>query len=128
MDHELISRKTRTEFREFFVGSTLREIQDEFDSARIPCDLGYSPTVSGQRRSLVEQYYHSLNFKNPYDVKRILVVFENALIAVANRQPAYGQAPSDCKSQNTATVERLASWLQRDGYEFKNGRICHRDI
>jgi hypothetical protein len=37
MAGEIISKKTRYEFREFFVGWVLREIEMEFDAADIPC-------------------------------------------------------------------------------------------
>jgi hypothetical protein len=40
MTQEIISKKTRYEFREFLVGWTLREIEMEFDAADIP---GHSP-------------------------------------------------------------------------------------
>ena len=56
---ELISIKTRQVFREYMVGWVLRQINDEFDAARIDCDLKYDPPLSGERRTLVEQYYHT---------------------------------------------------------------------
>ena len=56
MSGDFVSKKTRQVFREYLVGWTLREISDEFDAAGVPCDLEYQPPVSGQRRSLVEQY------------------------------------------------------------------------
>jgi hypothetical protein len=62
MSGDLISMKTRQVFREYLVGSTLREITDEFDAAGVPCDLEYQAPISGQRRSLVEQYYHAVNW------------------------------------------------------------------
>jgi virulence-associated protein VapD len=53
---DLISKKTRIEFREYFVGTSLRHISQEFDAADVPCDADFQPRESGQRRSLVEQY------------------------------------------------------------------------
>ena len=38
MAKELISKKTRYEFREYFVGMTLRQIEMEFDAADVPFD------------------------------------------------------------------------------------------
>jgi len=55
MTHEIVSKPTRNEFREFLVGWTLREIEIEFEGAGIECDRDYEPNVSGQRRSSVEQ-------------------------------------------------------------------------
>ena len=54
MNEELISKKTRNEFREFLVGWTLRDIEMEFDAAHIDYDRQYDPPLSGQRRSFVE--------------------------------------------------------------------------
>ena len=65
---DLISKKTRYEFREFFVSMTLRQIELEFDAADIVCDTEHTPSVSGQRRTLVEQYYHSVDWGTPADV------------------------------------------------------------
>src|SRR5262245_58747857 len=62
MSHDLISKKTRYEVQGYLVNWTLREIEIEFDSADIPLADGYTPNTSGQRRSLVQQYYHSLDF------------------------------------------------------------------
>ena len=49
---ELISKKTRRELQEYFVGSTLREIEHAFDDAGIDCDTEYVSQDSGQRRCL----------------------------------------------------------------------------
>ena len=79
MSEELISIKTRQVFRENIVGWVLREISDEFDAARIDCDLAFQPPVSGQRRTLVEQYYHTVDWTDWNHVKRVLQVFETVL-------------------------------------------------
>jgi hypothetical protein len=79
MVHELISKKTRNEFREFFVGWTLREIEMEFDAADVPLDSEYTPSTPGARRSLVEQYYHSVDWTRWKDVRKVLFVYENVL-------------------------------------------------
>ena len=65
MSNDLISKRTRNEFREFLVGWTLREIEIEFENAHVECARTYVPEVSGQRRSYVEQYYHTLDFSRP---------------------------------------------------------------
>jgi hypothetical protein len=79
MGNDLISKKTRYEFREYFVGWTLREIEMEFDAADVLLDANYEPQISGARRSLVEQYYHSINWTKWKDVRKILSVYENVL-------------------------------------------------
>ena len=71
---DIISKKTRNEFREYFVGMTLREIGTEFDNADVELDENYLPNCGGQRRELVEKYYHSIDWKNWRDVRKILTV------------------------------------------------------
>lgn len=109
MARELISKRTRTEFREFLVGWTLREISDEFEGEYIECRPDYDPGLSGQRRSLVEQYYASLDFRNWADVQKLLRVYENILNAINNHSPDEAQ--------------RLNNFLLRDGYRYEGGAI-----
>jgi Abortive infection C-terminus len=123
MARELISPRTRTEFREHFVGYTLREISDEFEAVGIRADTMYIPALSGQRRTLVEQYYHSIDFTKSEDIRKLLEVFENVLIATLNRPPMFGRDPDAARKENSAHVERLAGWLRKDGYDFTSGRL-----
>lgn len=109
MPNELISRKTRTEFREFLVGWTLREIRAEFDGEYIECIDDYVPPMSGERRSLVEQYYKSLDFKKHADVQRLLRVYENILNKISPGNPEGAQT--------------LVNFLKRDGYLYQDGSI-----
>ena len=62
MPADIISKKTRTEFREYFVGTKLRIINNEFDAAGVECDLDHDPGLSGERRTLVEQYYSTVDW------------------------------------------------------------------
>jgi hypothetical protein len=110
MSKELINKRTRTEFRELLVGWTLREIEDEFEGEYIALCSDYEPGLSGQRRTLVEQYYASLDFSNWSDVQKLLHVYENILNRISNTLPD--------------VVTRLNNFLQRDGYVYKEGRIA----
>jgi hypothetical protein len=70
---ELISGAFRLEFREFCVGLFLRQIEDIFQMADI--QRGAIPpnrNVSGQRRTLVEEYYASIDWVNSLDVQKFL--------------------------------------------------------
>lgn len=109
MSKDLISKKTRYEFREYLVNWVLREIEMEFDAADIACDSDYVPELSGARRSFVEQYYHSLDFSRWEDVKRLLVVYENILNQIVDHSPEI--------------FRQLIKWLEKDGFVFKNGRL-----
>lgn len=122
---EFISKKTRTEFREFLVGWTLREIENEFSAAGLEPDRSHDPQLGGQRREFVEQYYHAVDFTNPTYVERVLSVYE-AILAhcethIANPGTYYSD-PATLKRE----YDKLLSCLRRDGYEFKDGRLRAR--
>lgn len=109
MPRELLSRKTRIEFREVLVGWTLREIRDEFEGEYISCRLDYDPKLSGERRTLVEQYYATLDFTRWNDIQRLLRVYEDILNTMAPHNPEI--------------VEQLTLYLRRDGFEYSEGKI-----
>ncbi|MBD2059530.1 abortive infection family protein [Oculatella sp. FACHB-28] len=64
---------------------------------------------SGERRSLVECYYASVDWSNPQAVRRILNAYEDVLITI----PA----------QHEEEKQKLIRYLKRDGYKYENGRI-----
>jgi hypothetical protein len=126
MPQELISKKTRTELCEHLVGWTLRTIRNEFDSVDIACDEGYQPGVGGERRTLVLQYYNTLDFTKPGDVKKLLRAFENILTAEFERIERLEQSDPhgfDLQYLRPA-VSKLCKLLQRDGYQYQDGRIA----
>ncbi|MBA2449692.1 MAG: abortive infection family protein [Chloroflexi bacterium] len=106
---ELISQKTRREFREWFVeNSHLREIEASFadaDIARSP--LTFEPTLGGERRALVEQYYASIDWTNHAHVRRVLDVYEVILDRV----------------EDGDRYQHMVRVLERDGYRHEQGRI-----
>lgn len=114
MEKELISKKTRGEFREYFVDTTLREIQMEFDAADVPFDANYNPPTSGARRSLVEQYYHAVDWTKWKDVRKILTVYENVL---SNLE---GFSENEWANKK---FRSLRNWIERDGYKYNSGRL-----
>ena len=118
---DLISKKTRNEFREYFVGTTLREISGEFDAADVPLDGNYVPTESGQRRSLVEQYYHAVDFTSWRDVQRVLRVFESVLTSLEEsvKNPWSGVSDQFAAKQ----LSLLQRCLERDRFKYDNGKI-----
>lgn len=118
MNGEFVNKKTRNEFREFLVGWTLREIEMEFEAAHIECDRQYEPQVTGQRRSFVEQHYHTLDFTNPSDVFRLLAAYES-ILNTATRKVAtqYDKAAAE------RAIEGLVACLNRDGFKYKDGKI-----
>ena len=118
---ELISKKTRAEFREYFVGTTLREISEEFDAADVPIDSEYAPPEVGQRRSLVEQYYHAVDFSSWRDVQKVLRVYESVLLALEERIKHPFSGDKDEYAERKLSLLRRC--LERDGLIYENGRI-----
>ena len=118
---DIISKKTRIEFREYFVGMTLREISQEFDAADVPCDSDFTPPESGQRRSLVEQYYHAIDFGSWRDVRKVLRVYESVLLTLEERikTPPWGQKDESAE-RCLSTLKRC---LERDGFVYADGRF-----
>ncbi len=118
---ELVSKKTRQEFREHLVDwSTLGGITDHFDSADIPCRDDHQPKVSGARRSLVEQYYASLDCSKAEDVAKLLQAYASILARVEERGPF----PDDREiERRLAERDRLVGWLRKDGFTYSDGRI-----
>ncbi len=122
MSQELLSIKTRQVFRENMVGWVLREITDEFDAAKVDCDLSHQPSVSGQRRTLVEQYYHTVDWADPAQVRRVLQVCENVLHRAEKLAEEVTITP-EWQEQRKKDVEKLIHFLQRDGFQWLGGRI-----
>jgi Abortive infection C-terminus len=113
MSGDLISRRTRQEFREYFVGTSLRIIGDAFDAEEIACGASYNPQVGGARRSLVEQYYHSVNWRDPGQIGKVLRVYASVLMDLE-------QAATEGARR---TRESLLKHLQRDGIRLEEGRL-----
>ncbi len=122
MSQDLISKKTRKEFREYFVGLYLREIEAEFDAADVPFVGNYVPkNISGQRRSLVEQYYHAVDWTKWSDVRKILIVYENVLTHLEDLSETNGLYENNEWAQNT--FKSLKKWIERDGFIYSNGKL-----
>jgi len=115
MLRELIGRGTRREFQEWLVDWILRDIEELFDNHNVKhVPLPAEKLPSGQRRSLVECYYASVDWSNPQDVRRILNAYEDVLIVV----PA----------QYAEGKQKLIRYLERDGYKYENGRIVSQAL
>lgn len=118
MAREMVSKKTRTAFREYMTGFTLREIDDEFSAVGLLSDLTHDPGLAGQRRTLIEQYYADIDFGSPRDVQRLLEVYEAVLVTASSLA---ARMPDDTARQSA--IEELCLWLRRDGFEYSNGRL-----
>ena len=105
MQKEIVSKKTRNEVREFLVGWTLRDIEIVFDNADVFADRTFSANVSGERRSFVEQIYHTLDFHKKDDVFRYLTAIEGMLQkAEQNLSSCFDRDSTKSKIRNTSAV------------------------
>jgi hypothetical protein len=115
----LISKSLRNALREFLVGLTVREIRLAFEAAGVVADLEHLPTESGERRRLVEQHYHTLDFTAPADARRFVAACEESMAEAARLdQAGFGTDPRQL------TRTRLLECLQRDGFRYEAGKIA----
>lgn len=119
MPRDLISAKTRQEFREYFVGTTLATISDAFSAEGLEPDSSYSPPFSGSRRNLVEQYFHAIDWRSHEQVTQVLRVFEAVLLEL-DLHANVGDANSGWARDRAAA---LRAWLTRDGVAEVEGRL-----
>lgn len=127
MSEPIISAKTRNEFREYFVGGTLRTIQDAFDGCGVRCDLEYQPPMGGQRRCLVEQYYHTVDWSDWKSASRVIKVYQNEireLYAPTVSSSSWGvDTDEKQKAIRKTTADKLLYWLKQDGFEWVSGKL-----
>jgi len=120
MPNEIISKKTRNEFREYFVSTTLREIETEFDAADVKCATDYIPSISGQRRVLVEQYYHSIDWSKWSNVKNVVTVYEHVL----NKLESQLENDNEWIQRKFRT---LKMYMGKDGFSYLDSRLAREN-
>ena len=103
---ELISKRTRNEFREALVGFVLRDIDMFFEGAGVSKKDDYDPPVDGARRGLVERYYAGVDFDSPASVKKLLSAYGEIVVRL-DRNGTDENARND-----------LLRLMKRDGYDF----------
>lgn len=107
---ELLSCRTRNNFREAMVGAlVLRGIDDAYQAEGFTPDPTPPLDVSGQRRTLVEQYHANIDFADRSQVLRVLRVFETLLPWMRETSPK-------------GYVE-TARFLENDGFSIVNDHI-----
>jgi hypothetical protein len=115
---DLISKKTRTVFRDFLVNWNLREIASAFEAAGVQCDQNYNSAVQGQRRSLVEQHYRTLDFSKPDHARRFVAAVESVLVEAERRSKSAVE-----KSIQQDDIDRVLTCLVGDGLRYEKGKI-----
>lgn len=112
MSKDIVSRATRRAFQNSYSDSSvLREIANDFDDAGVEQgQLHEGSAPMGQRRTLVEEYYASVDWTSPADVRRVLDAYETHLIRLE------GQAREE-------ESDKLLKHLSRDGIGYLDGRL-----
>jgi hypothetical protein len=100
---------TQRAFREWFVGTTLAYIDDQFSAVGIaPVDVPLEKLPGGQRRDRVEQHYAAVNWADRSQVARMLHLYEHILSEATPEER-----------------EKLVRRLTMDGYAVSpEGRIA----
>jgi hypothetical protein len=77
--------------------------------------------VTGQRRSLVEKYYHSVDWASWSDVQKILAVYESVLVKLEQQQSGF--SPLITIQWAEKDYKNLKKWLEKDGFIYTNGKL-----
>lgn len=115
MKPDLISKATRNAFRESLTWFSLRKIRMIFDGAGVSPKLNYDPGLSGERRTLVEQYYAGIGFGSSHDIDLLLSAYEELMLQM--------QGSDDSDESALSRKEDLLRRMERDGYSYQGGRF-----
>ena len=99
-------------------GFVLREIDMIFESAGLSPRRDFDPQVSGQRRSLVERYYASVDFSKPSDVQKLVAAYEELMLQINARPSQWVDA-----NRQKEVVQQLLSRMERDGFRYDHGHF-----
>lgn len=108
----------------------LRTISEKFDAAGVRCDTDYQPPVTGERRYVIEQYYHSIEWNNPRSVQPVLEVFESELRDLFLPSTSLRWDPEGNKArqqEREAIANRLIKLLGFDGFTWTGSHLVRAD-
>jgi len=115
---DLISKKTRNEFREFLTEIVLREIDNFFDNHNVAFnELPADKVVKGERRYRVEGYYFAIDWTSKNDVQKILKVYQDILKYLQDNLQNWNGA------KLKVWLEKLQIDLLEDNYKFENNKL-----
>ena len=119
-----ISKPMRIAYREAMTRQVLREISNIFDGADINCDYSYAPpvTISGARRTLVEQYYSTICWEDPNDLEKVRKAFAAYLaeLETESRDPVVSQQIRDLAR---SSFDKLVALSKREGFNYEDGQL-----
>ena len=125
---ELVSTEIRYALREFCVNCvSLRHIADAFESAGFTrSDLPSSVMISGERRSLVEEYYQGVNWNNPSDAQLFIRALNSILSQFYIDDESAARLLSACRRAGLIVdgrQVRLGSTVRLDWVLTNNGQL-----
>src|SRR5437879_6071816 len=115
MNHELVSKETRQDVREYLVTWLLPRIEAAFHAADVPLDAAYRPPVIGTRRVMVERFYRSLDFTKPADAAKFARVCDEVVRDIDRRL----ETEPGAADQYRAARDHILHALRRDGFLFE---------
>ena len=117
---DLISKKTRGEFEDYFNHRTLREIDRFFENYGLEAKATTDTPNLGQRRTLVRNYYSGIDWSNKQQIKQVLNVFADVLSELESQ----GKHGNDfTANESRKQFDKLSVSLKRDGYTFENNTL-----
>lgn len=126
----LVSPRILQAFSEHYVSTgVIRTIQDAFAAQGIHAKTGSATDVGGARRTLVEEFYRSLDLAQMRDARKLLAVFSAELQGIEHaaidleedgRTPPHGEHPRK-------TLRDFVRLLDREGFVYHDGRISPKD-
>lgn len=116
-----ISKKIRNTFREFLVNYySLATIDLLFDSENFEPDDDFVPSIRGERRSRVEQYYANIHFDDPDHIKRLIKVYQEVLyLCQTNDEVSLDELERE--------YQNLVRVLEADGFKIFEDRIVYEE-
>lgn len=110
----LLRKALLRSLREYWVGTTLATITDDFANGSFEPDTEFEPPLTGARRTLVEQFYHSIDWSDSEAVDRFL----SEVV-----QPVVARTASRHEPWAVQVVEEWSGLLKSDGYVLADGEI-----
>lgn len=120
-----ISKKMRIDFRDAMKDHLVKsQITNIFDSADVVCNLDYlpPPNITGERRTLVEQYYATIQWESLVDIPKVLKAF-GAFLSYLDEQSKNEARPSENRAALASTFRSLTGLANREGYAYADGKL-----
>ena len=76
------------------------------------------PRISGQRRTLVQQYYHTIDWADWLDVQKFIQLYENVLNALELKMEDEQYGP-----WVETEFKALKKWIEKDGFCYQESQL-----